>query len=511
MAARAATAALACALTVLVLLSGSASAAGLKAIWGPGKLPDQSSAFDAYEELGVDVFQLQIDWANVAEQRPADPTNPADPAYDWSSATGATIADAAAHGIDVALLVKGTPTWAVANPPLTHNVATRRPDDVGDYADFLTAVGAKYPSVRRWMIWGETNRNAVWSSGPVAYADLLDAAYGALKQVSASNVVIGGMTFTYGETSPAAWLAAMRRSGAGGIRPRLDEYGHNPFTRRCPDLSQGPDYLAAGARDISDVDTLIGEVRAAFGPQTDLWLSEFSISSDRANRALDFFVSRDQQADWLRKAYALAGSVDYVSGLGWFNLHDEPLSVFKGLTTGLMTYLGERKPAWAAYTEAKLDGSQPTVACPLPPPAPPGPPPPSPSGPPPLRAPLPPPKVSPSPLPFELVAQPTASLRRTLRSGYRIRVRCRARCTLSATLLLGRGDARKLGLGKKTTRIGATRVKAVAGKTVWLRLKPTRKAARRLKRLRRVELTVALVVTDASGSTRVRQTLRLRR
>jgi hypothetical protein len=517
MAVRAATAALACALAALVLLPGSASAAGLKAIWGPGKLPDQSSAFNAYEELGVDVFQLQVDWAHVAKQRPANPTDPADPAYDWSSATGATIADAAAHGIDVALLVKGTPAWAVASPSPTHKVATRRPDDVGDYADFLTAVSAKHPSVRRWMIWGETNRNAVWSSGPIAYADLLDAAYGALKAASASNVVIGGMTFTYGETSPAAWLAAMRRSGAGGTRPRLDEYGHNPFTRRCPDLSQGPDYLATGARDISDVDTLVGEVRTAFGAETDLWLSEFTISSDRANRALDFFVNRAQQADWLRKAYALAGSVDYVSGLGWFNLHDEPLSVFNGLTTGLMTYLGEHKPAWDAYAAAELDGSQPTVACPLPPPTLPEPgPSPVPAGLPHVPAgrphvPIPRPIVSAPPLPFELVAPLTGSLRKTLRSGYRIEVRCRARCTLAASLLLGRGDARKLGLGRKTTRIGATRVEAAAGKAVSLRLKPTRKAARRLKRLRSVELTVALVATDASGPTRMRRTVRLRR
>jgi hypothetical protein len=198
---RGAIAAVGCALAAALLFPSIASAAGLKAIWGPAKLPNGSSASSTYDELGVDVLQLQVDWARVAVERPNDPTDPADPAYSWSSATASAIADAAEHGIDVALLVKGTPQWAVASPPAGHAVKTRAPDDVTDYADFLRAVAAKYPTVRRWMIWGETNRKAVWSSGAIDYADLLDAAYVALKDVDPDNTVVGGMTFTYGETS----------------------------------------------------------------------------------------------------------------------------------------------------------------------------------------------------------------------------------------------------------------------------------------------------------------------
>jgi hypothetical protein len=43
----------------------------------------------------------------------------------------------------------------------------------------------------------------------------------------------------------------------------------------------------------------------------------------------------------------------YVAGLGWFNLHDEPVSVPNGLTTGLMTYEGVRKPAYFSYRRAR--------------------------------------------------------------------------------------------------------------------------------------------------------------
>src|SRR4051812_43969094 len=82
---------------VALTLPASASAAGLKAIWGPTKMPDGSSAFPVYDDLGVDVFQLQVDWAGVAATRPAVAVNPADPAYRWGSTVDYAIQQAAAH------------------------------------------------------------------------------------------------------------------------------------------------------------------------------------------------------------------------------------------------------------------------------------------------------------------------------------------------------------------------------------------------------------------------------
>jgi hypothetical protein len=82
-------------------------------------------------------------------------------------------------------------------------------------------------------------------------------------------------------------------------------------------------------------------------------LSEFTISSDRANRAYNFSVSRREQARWVRAAFRLVNSVDYVAGLGWFDLYDEDPSVANSLTNGLMTYSGRRKPAFAAYRNAR--------------------------------------------------------------------------------------------------------------------------------------------------------------
>ncbi|HEU5143128.1 MAG TPA: hypothetical protein VFU04_08235, partial [Solirubrobacterales bacterium] len=102
-------------------LAGSASAAGVKAIWGPTELPsgnracpvvgERCSAFPIYQRLGVDVFQYQVHWDAIAPTRPANPRDPDDPAYDWGQ-LDAIAAEAARHGIRLALLVQRAPGWA---------------------------------------------------------------------------------------------------------------------------------------------------------------------------------------------------------------------------------------------------------------------------------------------------------------------------------------------------------------------------------------------------------------
>ncbi|MGH3995445.1 MAG: hypothetical protein ACRDSN_23645, partial [Pseudonocardiaceae bacterium] len=76
--------------------------------------------------------------------------------------------------------------------------------------------------------------------------------YGALKRVDRRNLVIGGNTWTGGDVTPLNFIRAMRLPS--GRRPRMDLYGHNPFTFRFPNLREGP--LGNGYADFSDLDTL---------------------------------------------------------------------------------------------------------------------------------------------------------------------------------------------------------------------------------------------------------------
>jgi hypothetical protein len=347
------------ALCVSACVLAPTAPATTKAIWGPILMPDGSSAFPVYRDLGVDVFQIQLGWADVAPTRPQNPSNPNDPAYAWSPRLTEAVRQARARGIEVAMLVKGSPSWANGGRGPQWAPSNRA------YAQFLTAASRKYRAVRRWMIWGEVNRAAVFQplptngrAGPRRYATLLRAAYKALKRRSRKNIVIGGMTFTFGEVMPRDFLRFMRLPN--GKPPPLDQFGHNPFSRRFPNLRLGGYRGFPASRDISDVDRFAKEIHRAYGSKyrrfrrkgPKLWLSEFTVSSDQPNRAFTFAVSRREQARWLRAAFRIARK-SYISGLGWFNLLDEPVGRSGHLTQGLITYEGQRKPAYKAYKRAR--------------------------------------------------------------------------------------------------------------------------------------------------------------
>ncbi len=347
-------------LAVALLLSAQAPAhAAEKAFWGPPTLPDGSSAFALYEELGIDTLQFTVRWADVAPSRPMVSTDPADPSYRWPAELDAGVAEAARHGIAISLLVAGTPPWANGG-----RAPTFAPTAARDYADFLTAAAHRYPSVRRWMIWGEPNRSDRFqpnrtnrATGARAYARLLDAAYGALKSAGRQNIVIGGNTWTSGTVKPPDFLRWLRLPN--GHRPRLDWFGHNPFPFRFPKLAEPP--LRGGYRDMSDVDTLSAEVRRAYGRRVPLWLSEFTIQSDRGSRVFATYVSRAAQARYLSAGFRIADELGpAVAGIGWLTLLDEPPAP-DSANFGLLTNTLQRKPAFAAMRAAPSERARPGV------------------------------------------------------------------------------------------------------------------------------------------------------
>ncbi len=330
-----------------------------KTIWGPPTLPNGQSAFPIYESLGVDTLQMSIRWSSVAPTRPADPGNPADPAYRWPPEVATALAEGPRHGIRIALLVNGTPPWANGGRSFTF-----APDDPGEFGRFMGAASRRYPEVRHWMIWGEPNMASRFRADSPAqrYSELLDASYGALKAVSSDNVVIGGMTWTGGDVKPAPFVRDMRLPD--GRRPRLDWFGHNPFPFRYPDLRKSP--IEGGWRDMSDIDTFAQEVDAAFGSggrAVPLWLSEYTIQSDRSSDVFATFVSREGQARWLTAGFTIADRLGArVKGMGWFSLIDEAGS--EGPRWGLLTSELQPKPSLRAFAHAPSVRLRPLVGVP---------------------------------------------------------------------------------------------------------------------------------------------------
>jgi hypothetical protein len=333
-----------------------------KSIWGPVELGGRSQ-FPIYRELGVGIFQSQLRWDLTAPTRPRDPKNPADPAYRWPPSVDKAIAEGRRHGITVALQPTRAPGWA--NGGRSKNWAPRRPEDL---ARFVIAASRRYPRVRHWIIWGEPTRRASFmplarerydrrvtrreARGPRVYAKLLDASYSALKRVRRRNLVIGGNTFTTGDITPRTFIRAMRLPN--GRPPRMDLYGHNPFSNRRPNLRRRP--LGRGLADFSDLDQLArwvdGNLGRRRGRRLRLFLSEFYLPTDHRNHETNFFVTHRTQASWLRSALRITRRWRRIYTLGWIGLYDDPpRPAGDEVNRGLINRFGRRKAAFYVFRD----------------------------------------------------------------------------------------------------------------------------------------------------------------
>ena len=355
-----------------MLLPGAAQAASLvgqpleKAIWGPPRV-DGVSQFPIYKDLGVTIFQIQVQWNSVARRgRPADPRNPDDPVYRWQDDVDFAVEEAQRHGIDVLILIQGAPEWA--NGDTQWMTPPRQPQD---YADFAAATARRYPSVRYWMIWGEASKNlripGTTFDKPERvqlariYADMVDRSYVALKEVSSRNLVIGGNTYTSNRISvPSApvpvyeWMRTLRLPN--GKPPRMDMWGHNPFTGRVPTPRRAPRSDARG--DVADLPRFLRKLRRHVARPLrrplPVFISEFCLPSG-PNNLFPLELSLSRQADWLRRAFAVARGSRYIYSMGWWTLRDDPTAVgqARAQRCGLIDATGESKPAFNVFKRAR--------------------------------------------------------------------------------------------------------------------------------------------------------------
>lgn len=214
-----------------------------------------------------------------------------------------------------------------------------------------------------WMIWGEPDRQhnfalsrrvpgrarrltAAQARAPHVYARLLDASYGALKSVSERNLVIGGDTYTWGDIPVRLWIENLRLPN--GRPPRMDLYGHNPFSYRDPNLSNPPS--PAGAYDFSDLrrlSRLVDRNLATGNHRIKLFLSEWTIPTSPLDSEFPFYVTPRVQARWIRDAWRIVRSSRFIYALGWIHVYDDPPG--RGSSGGLFDYRGRPKPGYYAF------------------------------------------------------------------------------------------------------------------------------------------------------------------
>ena len=213
---------------------------------------------------GAGFVRLDVAWRQVAPAGRRKPrgfhaADPADPRYRWKVVDRA-VRESAAAGLEPLVVVVSAPDWAEGSDrPRRRTAFTRagtwkpRPSEL---AAFLTAAAHRYdgrftdprtggvrlPRVRNWQIWNEPNlwpflqpqwqhRGRWIKSGARHYRRMLNAAYGALKQVRADNRVIAGGLAPFGDHRPAR--TGGRVAPARFLRALLCLAGRRTLRRAC--------------------------------------------------------------------------------------------------------------------------------------------------------------------------------------------------------------------------------------------------------------------------------------
>jgi hypothetical protein len=334
-----------------------------------------AQTFSLFKDLHVQVVRLNLYWGGkygVARRRPLHPADPSDPAYDWTL-YDRTVDYASQNAVKVLFSIYGTPPWANGGRP--QNVA---PTFGIDLRNFAYAAARRYsgtypgsdarplPAVRDWLAWNEPNNpvfltpqykriGGTWVvESAFDYAKICNAIYAGVHGtlLTGERVACGGTaprgnnnpSSSRPSVSPLAFLRAVKSDGLLSF----DAWAHNPYYSAPSDQPATKPVAARGdpptAVTLGNIGDLISLVTKLYGPKR-IWITEYGYQTNPPDPV--FGVSPAKQALYLTQAFGIARLSPRIDLMLWFLLKDEPN--LSGWQSGLITYGGRKKPAFAAF------------------------------------------------------------------------------------------------------------------------------------------------------------------
>jgi hypothetical protein len=348
-------------------------------------------AFPMLQQLRVKAVRANLYWggpAGVAQSKPARATNPSDPAYEWFKYDRMVI-EAAKRNMRVVFAIVATPRWANGG-----KATNRAPLKARDLRNFAQAAATRYsgtfspinpnqteepaqqaeplPAVRHWLAWNEPNnpvfmfpqftrtkKGVYLRMAAKNYAKICNAIVAGIHAAARlrGEKIACGVTAPRGNNnprsrrqsiSPISFVRQMKRFGAKGF----DAYAHHPYyghrletPKYKPRLNKGPK-IVGGPVLLGNIDDLTREVTRLWGRKP-IWITEYGYQT-KPDRHLA--VTYQQQARYLREAFAIARKHPRIQMMLWFLLRDQAVTRrFDGWQGGVITKNGVRKPAFRAF------------------------------------------------------------------------------------------------------------------------------------------------------------------
>jgi Cellulase (glycosyl hydrolase family 5) len=275
-------------------------------------------------------------------------------------------------GLRVIITVVYVPRWASnhkywRHPPFGYRkgvyepfypIARKHMKDFGRFT--LTLARLLHGDVFGYECWNEPN---LWPYiypqrtpkdhhlAATLYMSMLRRFAPAVRKGDRRALVIAGATAPTGNddrwrTTPQTFARALRAAGAGKL---FDAYSHHPYTpggepHPAPEGMPSPDGTTV---TLANLKTLL-----RIFPHKPFYLTEYGYNTKPAAVFGGFCVSARNQANYLRRAYAVAKRYRQVKMLMWFlvkDIHTPGHPASSGIYTGLRRLNGSKKPAWKAF------------------------------------------------------------------------------------------------------------------------------------------------------------------
>jgi hypothetical protein len=339
----------------------------------------EAGLFDDTRMAGAEIAKIGVSWRGVAVDLPADPANPADPAYDFAHVDRA-VRDAAARGIEPMLMITAAPDYAEGpDRPADALAGTWKPSPDA-YAAFGRAVAGRYsgsfaglPRVIYYQAWNEPNLlghlapqyEGDQPTAATIYRNLLNAFYGAVKSVDPGNIVVTAATGPYGDppgsgrTQPLPFwrdvlcLNLALRPIACPVKASFDILAHNPMNAVSspPQPPEEPEDLTVG--NFGDLAELLRAAErhrttATPGPHP-LWATELWWETNPPDNLQG--IPPRTQARWLEQSFYLLWRAGAAAAI-YLSARDatfHPGDFTEVASSGLFFEDGTPKPALTAF------------------------------------------------------------------------------------------------------------------------------------------------------------------